>query len=321
MSAPDGPVPEGAPERECAPIARVGGVQRSSGRRLPSQSAPFVAPRRAAALPWPQSAVRAVEATQPCSLLPKLTPPPPPPPPPAACRRPPGRVPSWPLLADCPGTASDQAGKAAACDGCPNQAACASAPKGPDPDLAAIAERLAPGAACAARGAARGQYKSQLDRASTAARSSAAVARLCCRLCSRNRSRPPACGGSHPVGQPPALPAPHLHPPFHCPPLGAVKHVVLVLSGKGGVGKSTFSAQLAFALAARGLDVSELCGAGPARGCRGGLVAGPAGGMPAYARGPAPPPRQPASPSPSPAPHSPGLPKPDRRSTGGPAGH
>ena len=33
--------------------------------------------------------------------------------------------------------------------------------------------------------------------------------------------------------------------------MSEVKHVVLVLSGKGGVGKSTTSSQLAFALAAR----------------------------------------------------------------------
>lgn len=87
----------------------------------------------------------------------------------------------------CPGTASDAAGTAAACAGCPNQEACASAPKGPDPDLVAIAARLAP-----------------------------------------------------------------------------IKHIVLVLSGKGGVGKSTFSAQLAFALASRGLEVGlldiDICG-------------------------------------------------------------
>lgn len=37
-----------------------------------------------------------------------------------------------------------------------------------------------------------------------------------------------------------------------------VKHKILVLSGKGGVGKSTVSAQLAFALAAQGLQVSSL---------------------------------------------------------------
>jgi len=46
--------------------------------------------------------------------------------------------------------------------------------------------------------------------------------------------------------------------------LARVKHVVLVLSGKGGVGKSTFSAQLAFTLAARGASVGlldvDICG-------------------------------------------------------------
>ena len=43
-----------------------------------------------------------------------------------------------------------------------------------------------------------------------------------------------------------------------------MKHKVLVLSGKGGVGKSTFSAQLAFALAAAGKEVGlmdvDICG-------------------------------------------------------------
>jgi Mrp family chromosome partitioning ATPase len=43
-----------------------------------------------------------------------------------------------------------------------------------------------------------------------------------------------------------------------------VKHTVLVLSGKGGVGKSTFSAQLAFTLAASGRSVGlldiDICG-------------------------------------------------------------
>jgi Mrp family chromosome partitioning ATPase len=43
-----------------------------------------------------------------------------------------------------------------------------------------------------------------------------------------------------------------------------IKHTVLVLSGKGGVGKSTFSAQLAFALAARDFQVGlldvDICG-------------------------------------------------------------
>lgn len=88
--------------------------------------------------------------------------------------------------ADCPGTGAEDAGKADACAGCPNQAACASAPK-EDPDQALIDERIS-----------------------------------------------------------------------------KFKHIVLVLSGKGGVGKSTFSAQLAFAMAAKGLDVGlldiDICG-------------------------------------------------------------
>lgn len=36
-------------------------------------------------------------------------------------------------LTDCPGTQSESAGKSDACEGCPNQQICATAPKGPDP--------------------------------------------------------------------------------------------------------------------------------------------------------------------------------------------
>ncbi|KNC74024.1 hypothetical protein SARC_13418 [Sphaeroforma arctica JP610] len=72
----------------------------------------------------------------------------------------------------CPGTESEQAGKASGCDGCPNQKICAdSTPKGPDPDIDVVTERF------------------------------------------KN-----------------------------------IKHKILVLSGKGGVGKSTCTAQLSFAL-------------------------------------------------------------------------
>ncbi|XP_047336634.1 cytosolic Fe-S cluster assembly factor NBP35-like [Impatiens glandulifera] len=87
----------------------------------------------------------------------------------------------------CPGPESELAGKSDSCEGCPNQQVCATAPKGPDPDLVSIAERMT-----------------------------------------------------------------------------TVKHKILVLSGKGGVGKSTFSAQLAFALAAMDFQVGlldiDICG-------------------------------------------------------------
>ncbi|CAL5016259.1 unnamed protein product [Urochloa decumbens] len=87
----------------------------------------------------------------------------------------------------CPGTESENAGKAEACAGCPNQQVCATAPKGPDPDLPAIIERM-----------------------------------------------------------------------------GNVKHKILVMSGKGRVGKSTFSTQLSFALAEMDYEVGlldiDICG-------------------------------------------------------------
>ncbi|KAI8843300.1 cytosolic Fe-S cluster assembly factor nubp1-A [Chytriomyces cf. hyalinus JEL632] len=71
----------------------------------------------------------------------------------------------------CPGPETENAGKASACDGCPNQSICATGPTGPDPAVAAIAARLT-----------------------------------------------------------------------------GVKHKILVLSGKGGVGKSTFSSNLSLFL-------------------------------------------------------------------------
>ncbi|KKA26024.1 hypothetical protein TD95_003989 [Thielaviopsis punctulata] len=88
----------------------------------------------------------------------------------------------------CPGPESEQAGKADNCAGCPNQAICASAPKGPDPDIPQISSRLA-----------------------------------------------------------------------------GVKHRILVLSGKGGVGKSTFTSLLAHAFATNpdttvGIMDADICG-------------------------------------------------------------
>mmetsp|Transcript_34398 Transcript_34398/g.97441 ORF Transcript_34398/g.97441 Transcript_34398/m.97441 type:complete len:276 (-) Transcript_34398:680-1507(-) len=95
-----------------------------------------------------------------------------------------------PPPSNCPGTDGEEAGKASACSGCPNQSVCASgkaAPVSQDPDIPLITQRLE-----------------------------------------------------------------------------AVKHKILVLSGKGGVGKSTFSAQLAFGLCARFKEVGlldiDICG-------------------------------------------------------------
>ena len=88
----------------------------------------------------------------------------------------------------CPGPASSSAGKGEACQGCPNQEACASGEGAKkDPAVSEVAKRLS-----------------------------------------------------------------------------SVKHKILVLSGKGGVGKSTVSAQLAFALSKRERDVGlldvDICG-------------------------------------------------------------
>jgi Mrp family chromosome partitioning ATPase len=88
----------------------------------------------------------------------------------------------------CPGPESEAAGKADSCAGCPNQAICASAPKGPDPDIPIITARLA-----------------------------------------------------------------------------GIKHKILILSGKGGVGKSTFTSLLGHAFATNpdktvGIMDTDICG-------------------------------------------------------------
>ncbi|XP_045496065.1 cytosolic Fe-S cluster assembly factor NUBP1 homolog [Colias croceus] len=90
----------------------------------------------------------------------------------------------------CPGTQSEDAGKASACAGCPNQNICASGvPSGPDPAIEIIKNRLS-----------------------------------------------------------------------------NVKHKILILSGKGGVGKSTVTSLLGHALAARNPDINvgildaDICG-------------------------------------------------------------
>lgn len=91
-------------------------------------------------------------------------------------------------LEHCPGPESNLAGQSDACAGCPNQSICASAPKGPDPDIPLITARLS-----------------------------------------------------------------------------GIKHKILVLSGKGGVGKSTFTTMLAHAFASNpasmvGIMDTDICG-------------------------------------------------------------
>lgn len=46
------------------------------------------------------------------------------------------------MFLDCPGTQSENAGKASACAGCPNQKICSTGPKGPDPGIQLVKERL-----------------------------------------------------------------------------------------------------------------------------------------------------------------------------------
>ena len=87
----------------------------------------------------------------------------------------------------CVGPNSEMAGKADSCQGCPNAQICASAPKGPDPDIDAMQARMS-----------------------------------------------------------------------------TVRHKILVLSGKGGVGKSTMTKELGFAIGRRNITVglvdTDICG-------------------------------------------------------------
>lgn len=107
------------------------------------------------------------------------------------------------MCLDCPGTQSEAAGKASACEGCPNQKICASAPKGPDPGK-----------------------------------------EIYFKICNLIN----------------IVDIEHIKEN-----LIGVKHKILVLSGKGGVGKSTVTTQLARVLASdEDLDVGvldvDLCG-------------------------------------------------------------
>ena len=163
------------------------------------------------------------------------------------------------VCVDCVGPESEQAGQAASCAGCPNQEACASGPKGPDPGV--YCPELVPDTrkACFSNNSCvLTRHRRLLSTAKLTATAlywpwrfsrlprvhDAAAARVTVRECAadvtaiRQRMRD-------------------------------IRHKILVLSGKGGVGKSTFAAQLALALAASDRDVSDLtsCSTITARCC------------------------------------------------------
>eukprot|EP00899_Mesostigma_viride_P027989 jgi/Mesvir1/8375/Mv12624-RA.1 len=130
----------------------------------------------------------------------------------------------------CVGTSSKLAGKASACGGCPNQNSCASNSKDqPMTDVPANANDGCVGTSSALAGKA-----------------------AACRGCPNQE----ACATA-PKGPDPDLQS-------VADRMQNVAHKIMVLSGKGGVGKSTFSAQLAFALAAKGKQVGlldiDICG-------------------------------------------------------------
>jgi Mrp family chromosome partitioning ATPase len=102
----------------------------------------------------------------------------------------------------CPGTQSEQAGKSQACEGCPNQNICSTAPKGPDPGI----------------------YTSNpvLENTIIITKIFKIIINYLINY--------------------------FLDLPLIAERLSSIKHKLLVLSGKGGVGKSTVSSQLSFFL-------------------------------------------------------------------------
>ena len=169
----------------------------------------------------------------------------------------------------CVGPSSEEAGKAEACAGCPNAAACASgAGRVEDPTPALVQDALR-AAALKTRDRRAENTGSAIDCRAAAPRcvplapmqhrcASAATPRHRCgaavaRVASRT-SVPPGAGRTR------RRPSEEKKRPWrekkdrgdgathhHAPRRRGVKHVILVLSGKGGVGKSTVSCQLAMA--------------------------------------------------------------------------
>ncbi|KAH3760608.1 cytosolic Fe-S cluster assembly factor Nbp35 [Pelomyxa schiedti] len=127
----------------------------------------------------------------------------------------------------CPGPESANAGTSSACEGCPNRSICASA---------ATAKTTTPG----------GEHCPGVD-SLEAGRANACAGCPNRALC--------ASGAARTVD--PDIEAIKQR-------MKAVKQKILILSGKGGVGKSTFSAQLAFALASKNYQVGlldiDICG-------------------------------------------------------------
>lgn len=128
MEGGDGPaagqqdVPSDAPEREAArvkaPVLCMLGLLRATSHRRPLAVLRGVpSPHRGPVWLQVGSTARRLLRGGASVLRPRLSP--------CLCPR--------PGAADCPGTSSDEAGKASACAGCPNQSVCATAPKGPDP--------------------------------------------------------------------------------------------------------------------------------------------------------------------------------------------